>query len=87
MEALSIETQITLAIIVPALLVILFTRITFNHWVALILTVALFATSVYAGYTHKLWVYVIDAASLTIGFWYATRMQNSYNSKKEKSHS
>ena len=87
MEALSLETQLILAIIVPALLVIFFTCITFNHWVALILTVALFATSVYAGYTHKPWVYVIDAASLTIGFWYATQMQSRYKSKKEKSHS
>lgn len=71
METLSLPTQIILAITVPALLVILFNRITFNYYVALILTVALFAASVFAGYTHRWWIYIIDAASLTFGFWYA----------------
>lgn len=83
METLSLSTQVILAILAPALLVILFTRITFNHYVALILTVALFAASVYAGYTHRWWIYIIDAASLTIGFWYATHMKS--RSKKKKS--
>ena len=79
MEALSISTQIIFAILTPALLVVLFTRITFNHYVALILTVALFAASVYAGYTHRWWIYIIDAASLTAGFWYATNMKKQGN--------
>ncbi|MEK3978370.1 CsbA family protein [Psychrobacillus sp. FSL K6-2836] len=81
MESLSLTTQIILAIFAPALLVILFTRITFNHYVALILTVALFAASVYAGYTHRWWIYMIDAASLTFGFWYSTHMKTSNNKK------
>ena len=81
MEALSISTQIIFAILTPALLVVLFTRITFNHYVALILTVALFAASVYAGYTHRWWIYIIDAASLTAGFWYATNMKKLDNKK------
>ncbi|WP_391120442.1 CsbA family protein [Psychrobacillus sp. L3] len=80
MESLSVSTQIILAIFSPALLVLLFTRITFNHYVALILTVALFAASVYAGYTHRWWIYMIDAASLTIGFWYVTHMRNKKES-------
>lgn len=82
METISLSNQILLAIFAPALLVILFTRITFNHYVALILTVALFAASVYAGYTHRWWIYIIDAASLTIGFWYATHMRNRNKKKK-----
>lgn len=73
METLSLSTQIILAIFAPALLVILFTRITFNRYVALILTVALFAASVQAGYTHRWWIYLLDAASLTAGFWYSTK--------------
>ncbi|MCK1996022.1 General stress protein CsbA [Paenisporosarcina quisquiliarum] len=81
MESLSLTTQIILAIFAPAALVVLFTRITFNHYVALILTVALFAASVYAGYTHRWWIYMIDAASLTIGFWYSTHMKTSKNKK------
>ena len=82
METISLSNQILLAIFAPALLVILFTRITFNHYVALILTVALFAASVYAGYTHRWWIYIIDAASLTIGFWYATYMRTRNTRKK-----
>lgn len=85
METLSLSTQLILAIFAPALLVVLFTRITFNHYVALILTVALFAASVYAGYTHRWWIYLIDAASLTVGFWYATRMKTRDNNKKSTS--
>ncbi|MER2169723.1 MAG: CsbA family protein [Psychrobacillus psychrodurans] len=81
MESLSLTTQIILAIFAPAALVVLFTRITFNHYVALILIVALFAASVYAGYTHRWWIYMIDAASLTIGFWYSTHMKTSKNKK------
>lgn len=79
MESLSITTQIILAIFAPGLMVVLFTRITFNHYVALVLTVALFAASVYAGYTHRWWIYVIDAASLTLGFWYSTNIKTSNN--------
>ncbi|MEI4769645.1 CsbA family protein [Psychrobacillus sp. FJAT-51614] len=85
METLSIPTQVILAIFAPALLVILFTRVTFNHYVALILTVALFAASVYAGYTHRWWIYIIDAASLTLGFWYASHMKSRDKKKKSTS--
>ena len=70
----SMVTKIMLALFLPGLLVVLFTRITFSHIVALILTVALITASVYAGYTHTWLLYVIDALSLTIGFWYATLM-------------
>ncbi|WP_019414444.1 CsbA family protein [Paenisporosarcina sp. TG20] len=70
----SMATKIIFALFIPGLLVILFTRITFSHIVALILTVALITASIYAGYTHTWQLYIIDAISLTIGFWYATRM-------------
>lgn len=85
MESLSLSTQLILAIFAPALLVVLFTRITFSHYVALVLTVALFAASVYAGYTHRWWIYIIDAASLTIGFWYSTNMKSNVKNKKTTS--
>lgn len=70
----SMFTKILLALFLPGLLVVLFTRITFSHIVALMLTVALITASVYAGYTHTWLLYVIDAFSLTAGFWYATGM-------------
>ena len=72
----SFETKLMLALILPGLLVIFFTRVTFHHIVGLTLTVALIAASVYAGYTHNWLLYVADALSLTVGFWYATRMVN-----------
>lgn len=67
-------TKLLLAIFAPALLVVFFTRVTFHHIVGLILTLSLIAASVYAGYTHNWTLYVADALSLTVGFWYAKRM-------------
>ena len=70
----SFETKLLLALFLPGLLVVLFTRVTFHHIVGLVLTVALITASVYAGYTHHWILYVADALSLTVGFWYAKRM-------------
>ena len=67
-------TKLVLAIFTPALLVVFFTRVTFHHIVGLILTLSLIAASVYAGYTHDWILYIVDALSLTVGFWYAKRM-------------
>ncbi|MCM3610578.1 CsbA family protein [Planococcus sp. MERTA32b] len=70
----SMITKFFLSLLVPGLLVILFTRVTFNHIVGLVLTVALIAAAVYAGYTNTWFLYIVNAASLTAGFWYATNM-------------
>lgn len=68
------ETKLLLAAILPGVLVVFFTRVTFHHVVGLILTLALIAASVYAGYTHNWLLYAADAVSLTAGFWFASRM-------------
>ncbi|WP_203332396.1 DUF2198 family protein [Planococcus beigongshangi] len=71
------ESEITkffLSLLVPGLLVVLFTRVTFHHIVGLVLTVALIAAAVYAGYTNTWFLYVVNAASLTAGFCYASNM-------------
>ncbi|PID21859.1 hypothetical protein CSV61_06475 [Sporosarcina sp. P3] len=68
------ETKLLFAMLLPGILVVFFTRVTFHHVVGLILTVALIAASVYAGYTHNWMLYVADAVSLTVGFWFASRM-------------
>ncbi|HSI67129.1 MAG TPA: CsbA family protein [Planococcus sp. (in: firmicutes)] len=70
----SMLTKFLLSLLLPGLLVVLFTRVTFNHIVGLILTVALISAAVYAGYTNTWFLYVVNAASLTVGFWYATNM-------------
>ncbi|GKV67552.1 protein CsbA [Sporosarcina sp. NCCP-2716] len=70
----SLATKFVLALFVPGLLVVFFTRVTFHHAVGLLLTIALIAASVYAGYTHNWILYAADALSLTVGFWFAKRM-------------
>ncbi|MBT2738233.1 DUF2198 family protein [Neobacillus sp. C211] len=75
-EVYSLETVIRYlsALILPGLLVLLFTRVTYNRVIGLILTVALIATSVYKGYTNTFVLIVVDAFSLTAGFWMAEKM-------------
>ncbi|PWW29526.1 general stress protein CsbA [Cytobacillus oceanisediminis] len=63
-----------LALLLPGLLVLLFTRVSYNRVVGLVLTVGLIAASVYKGYTDTLGLIVADAFSLTAGFWYAQKM-------------
>ncbi|HAA0192071.1 TPA_asm: DUF2198 family protein [Listeria monocytogenes] len=67
--------QIISALIFPCLLVILFARITYNRYVALLLMVILIAASAKLGYTNSMWlIIIIDAFSMTIGFVLATYM-------------
>jgi general stress protein CsbA len=76
-EVYSLETVIRYlsALILPGLLVLLFTRVTYNRVIGLVLTVALIATSVYKGYTNTFVLIVVDAFSLTAGFWMAEKMK------------
>jgi general stress protein CsbA len=63
------------ALLLPGLLVVLFTRVTYNHIIGLVLTVALIAASAYKGYTTTWTIIIVDAFSLTVGFWYARKMK------------
>ncbi|MEO4054227.1 DUF2198 family protein [Solibacillus sp. CAU 1738] len=69
--------KIVFALFLPGLLVVLFTRITYNRYVALLLAIALIAVSVYAGYTSSATLFVIDALSLTVGFAVATHLMKA----------
>jgi general stress protein CsbA len=62
-------------LILPGILVLLFTQVTYNRFIGLALTVALIAASVYKGYTNTLPLIIIDSFSLTAGFWLAARMK------------
>ncbi|OXS79362.1 CsbA family protein [Domibacillus enclensis] len=73
--------KMILALFMPALLVILFSRVTYNQFLGLILTVALIAASAYKGYTHTWDLIVIDAFSLTAGLWMSNRMMKSLKVK------
>ncbi|AHI56915.1 CsbA family protein [Listeria ivanovii] len=66
--------QIISALIFPCLLMILFARITYNRYVALLLMVILIAASAKLGYTSSYWLIIVDAFSMTIGFILATYM-------------
>jgi general stress protein CsbA len=72
---LGIVIEYLSALILPGLLVLLFTRVTYNRLIGLVLTVALIAASVYKGYTNTFVLIVIDAFSLTAGFWLAAKMK------------
>ena len=74
METVTVIRHLS-ALIFPGLLVLLFTRVTYNRVIGLILTVALIATSVYKGYTNTFLLIVVDAFSLTAGFWLADKMK------------
>ncbi|GKU83341.1 CsbA family protein [Niallia sp. NCCP-28] len=69
------------ALFFPGLLVVLFTRVTYNRVIALILTVALIAASVYKGYTDSFLLIVIDSFSLTVGFWYSKWLKDRRESR------
>ena len=69
------------ALFLPGLLVLLFTRVTYNRVLGLILMVALIATSAYKGYTNSFGLIVVDAFSLTAGFWAADRMKKRIKNK------
>jgi general stress protein CsbA len=70
------------ALIMPCIMVLLFTRVTYNRVIGLILTVALITASVYRGYTHTWPVMIIDAFSLTFGFWLAAVMKKRAAAKE-----
>lgn len=71
------------ALLLPGILVVFFTRVVYNHYLGLILTVALIAASVYRGYTDTMLLIVIDAFSLTVGFYYANKMAKKSREKKK----
>jgi general stress protein CsbA len=55
--------------------------VTYNHFIGLILTVALIAASAYKGYTHTWLLIIIDAFSLTLGFYLSTKMMKQHSKK------
>jgi general stress protein CsbA len=63
-----------IALIVPALLVMLFTRVTYSYYVGTLLTIALLVASYFKGYTDELHEFIADIVSLTVGFLYSKRM-------------
>ncbi|MGG3887874.1 DUF2198 family protein [Metabacillus fastidiosus] len=63
-----------LAIFLSFLLVLLFTRVTYNHYVGTALTLALLVVFYYEGYSDFTYVIILDLLSLAAGFIYARKM-------------
>ncbi|MEA3320472.1 MAG: DUF2198 family protein [Bacillota bacterium] len=70
--------KLVLALIIPALLVVLFTRVTYNLYVGTGLAVALILVSIFKGHGNEWFVIVVDVLSLVIGFLYARKMVGKF---------
>lgn len=73
-EGVAMVVKYLSALLLPGIVVVLLSRVTYNHVIGLILSVALIAASVYKGYTDTWWLIIVDAFSLTVGFWYSSLM-------------
>jgi len=71
-----------LALLLPGLIVVFFTRVVYNHYLGLVLAVALIAASVYRGYTDTMPLIIIDAFSMTVGFYFANKLVQRKRPKK-----
>ncbi|TWM33107.1 hypothetical protein CHCC14821_2954 [Bacillus paralicheniformis] len=75
-------TKAVFALIFPFLLVLLFTRVTYNHYVGIALTAALLFASYLKGYTETFFIVGLDIVSLVAGSLYAAKKAGE---KKEDS--
>ncbi|MFP7734145.1 DUF2198 family protein [Priestia aryabhattai] len=69
-----VEIKTIAAVFLPAMLLVLFARVTYNLYVAAALTILLIAVSVYKGYADYPLIILIDLLSAAIGFVYAKDM-------------
>lgn len=57
-----------MALVVPATLVIVLTRLSRNKYIAVLLTFILFAVAIQNGYFYSEWTIFLDALSIVIGY-------------------
>lgn len=69
--------QLISALLFPGLLVIILSRISYNRFVGLALTIILIAVSARLGFTNTWYLIILDAISMTAGFILATHMLTS----------
>ncbi|MCM3618812.1 CsbA family protein [Sutcliffiella horikoshii] len=70
--------KLILALIIPALLVVLFTRVTYNLYVGTGLAIVLILVSIMKGHGNEWYIMLVDIVSLTIGFLYAKQMVGKF---------
>lgn len=66
-------TKAVFALVLPFLLVVLFARVTYNHYVAIALTAALLFASYVKGYTQTYFIIGLDVLSLIAGAFYTAK--------------
>lgn len=57
-----------MALVVPAILIVMFTAFTRNRYIAIILVFIIFGVSIYRGFYNSAWVIYLDALSIVIGY-------------------
>ncbi len=82
MRRVFVFTKAVFALIFPFLLVLFFTRVTYNHYVGIALTAALLFASYLKGYTETFFIVGLDIASLVAGSLYVAK---KVGEKKEDS--
>ena len=74
-----------MAMVVPATTVIVFTRLTRNKYVGVMLTFVVFGASIYRGFYPTEWVIYIDSASIFVGYIIVEIFElDNFNSKDEE---
>lgn len=66
-------TKAVLALVLPFLLVVFFSKVTYSHYVAITLTAALLFTSYLKGYTQTYFIIGLDVLSLVAGALYTAK--------------
>ena len=74
-----------MAMVVPATTVIVFTRLTRNKYVGVMLTFVVFGASIYRGFYPTEWVIYIDSASIFFGYIIVEIFElDNFNSEDEE---
>ncbi|CAD2077829.1 hypothetical protein JEOAER750_01785 [Jeotgalicoccus aerolatus] len=74
-----------MAMVVPATTVIVFTRLTRNKYVGVMLTFVVFGASIYRGFYPTEWVIYIDSASIFVGYIIVEIFElDNFNSEDEE---
>ena len=77
-------TKAIFALVFPFLLVILFSKVTYNHYVGIALTAALLFASYMKGYTATYFIVGLDIISLVAGALFMAKKEIEKREKAEK---
>lgn len=81
-----VVTKVIFALVFPFLLVILFSKVTYNHYVGIALTAALLFASYMKGYTETYFIVGLDIISLVAGALFMAKKEIEKREKAEKHH-